>query len=34
MKELKDIKRNKQRKAIINVNTKQFDKKAFNYKVE
>lgn len=33
-KELKDIKRNKQRKAIINVNTKQFDKKAFNYKVE
>lgn len=33
-KELEDIKANKQIKAIINVNTKQFDKKAFNYEVE
>jgi hypothetical protein len=32
--ELEDIKTNKQEKAIINVNTKQFDKKAFNYEVE
>ena len=29
-----DIKRNQQIKAVINVNTKQFDIKAFNYEVE
>ena len=32
--DLKDIKTNKQIKAVINVNTDQFDKKAFNYETE
>ena len=32
--ELDDITKNIQEKAIINVNTRQFDTKAFNYEVE
>ena len=32
--DLKGIKTNKQIKAVINVNTDQFDKKAFNYETE
>jgi len=34
LQQLEDISHNMHRKAIVNVNTKQFDKKAFNYEVE